>query len=447
MTIDPPSPESTRVLFLNRSYWPDAEATGQLLTELCEDLAARGFRVGVVAGQPNQNPGDVAFRRTGTEVRNGVSVHRVRHTRLRKSSLVGRVVNLLTYLFTSAIRALRVERADVIVVETDPPLLCYLGILLSIWHRAKLLVYLQDIYPDIAMELGKLRRGLLYRFLHRTMYGVYRRADLVVVLSEDMRERLLRNGVRPDRIVIVPNWVDTRAVHPVKEANAFRESQEWGRAFVVMYSGNLGLSQRLEQLIDAAELVRDDPETRFVLIGDGATKAALVERARSKGLSSVTFLGYRPKEMLAESLSAADVHVVVLDPALAECMMPSKMYGILASGSAVIVAAGERCELARMVTDHGIGRIVPFGDATALAECIRWFRRSELERGDMGRRARHLAVDRYDRRIVTPTFGDVLLRLTGAPAGMGATGTAGCGAPAERVDRSEGGSEGHAGKQ
>lgn len=414
MTIDPLSSESVRVLFLNRSYWPDAEATGQLLTELCEDLADRGFSVGVVAGQPNQNPGDVAFRRSGTEVRHRVSIHRVRHTRLRKSWFVGRVVNLVTFLFTSAIRTLRLERPDVIVVETDPPLLCYLGVLLSIWHRAKLLVYLQDIYPDIALELGKLRRGLLYRFLHRTMYGTYRRADQIVVLSGDMRERLLRNGVQPDRVAIVPNWVDTRAVHPVKHANAFRESQEWGAGFVVMYSGNLGLSQRLEYLIEAADLLRDDPGIRFVLIGDGARKAPLVEQVRSKGLSSVTFLGYRPKEALAESLSAADVHVVVLDPALADCMMPSKIYGILASGSAVIVAASENCELSRMVAEYDVGRSVPFGDAAALAEAIRWFRRRERERGDMGRRARDLSVDRYDRRLVTPAFGEILLRLNNA---------------------------------
>lgn len=413
MTIDSPFPGSTRVLFLNRSYWPDAEATGQLLTELCEDLAAGDFTVGVVAGQPNQNPGNVAFRRSGTEVRNGVSIHRVRHTRMRKSWILGRVINLLTYLFTSALRSLRVGRADVIVVETDPPLLCYLGVLLSVWHRAKLIVYLQDIYPDIAVELGKLRRGLLYRFLHRTMYGAYRRADQVVVLSEDMRDRLLGQGVLAERIAVVPNWVDTRVVHPVKESNALRDGEGWGSDFVVMYSGNLGLSQRLEHLIDAAGMLRDDPGIRFVFIGDGATKSSLVARVRDKGLSNVTFLAYRPKEALAESLSAADVHVVVLDPALSGCMMPSKIYGILASGTAVLVAADERCELSRMVGEHGIGRSVPFGDPVALAESIRWFRRSPSERQDMGRRARDVAVDRYDRRHVTPMFGDILRGVAG----------------------------------
>jgi glycosyltransferase involved in cell wall biosynthesis len=411
MSSESPSPEARRVLFLNRSYWPDAEATGQLLTELCEDLAENAFDVAVVCGQPNQNPGNVEFRRSGTETRHGVEIHRVFNFRLDKSNILGRAINLVSYLLTSAFRSLTVRRPDIVVVETDPPLLCYLGLLLSWWFKAKLVVYLQDIYPDVALKLGKLREGMIYRFLHSTMHGAYRRADRVVVLSEDMRDLLLANGVAPERITIIPNWVDTQLVYPVKSENPIRTKLVQPKDFVVMYSGNLGLSQRLEHLIEAAELLRNEKGIRFLLIGGGASKGELQALVEKKKLSNVEFHGYQPKELLAQSLSAADLHYVVLDPAIVSCLMPSKIYGIFASGSAMLVASNDQCELARTVRENDVGYVVSFGDVEALAERIDWSYRHREELIEMGERARRLAVEQYDRSYITRTFGELLLAI------------------------------------
>jgi glycosyltransferase involved in cell wall biosynthesis len=413
-----PSSEARRVLFLNRSYWPDAEATGQLLTELCEDLAENAFDVAVVCGQPNQNPENLDFRRSGMEKRNGVEIHRVFNFRLDKANILGRAINLLSYLVTSTFRSLFVRRPDVVVVETDPPLLCYLGLLLAWWYRAKLVVYLQDIYPDVALKLGKLKDGLFYRFLAATMHGAYRRADHVVVLSEDMRELLLDFGVRPERISIIPNWIDTQLVFPIKKGNTLRSKQGWDADFVVMYSGNLGLSQRLEHLLDAADRLRDEKGIRFVLIGDGASKKDLLARTQEKNLPNVQFLGYQPKGELATSLSAADLHFVVLDPSIAGCLMPSKIYGILASGSAMLVASSDGCELARTVRENDVGYVVAFGDAEALAERVQWSHQHREELLEMGERARRLAVEQYDRSYITRTFGELLLAIA---CGEGAT--------------------------
>jgi colanic acid biosynthesis glycosyl transferase WcaI len=418
MTSESPSSEARRVLFLNRSYWPDAEATGQLLTELCEDLAENAFDVAVVCGQPNQNPGNVDFRRSGMEKRNGVEIHRVFNFRLDKANFFGRAINLLSYLATSTVRSLMVRRPDVVVVETDPPLLCYLGLLLSWWFKAKLVVYLQDIYPDVALKLGKLKEGLFYRFLASTMHGAYRRADHVVVLSEDMRELLLEFGVPADRISIIPNWIDTQLVFPAKKGNALRGRQGWTNDFVVMYSGNLGLSQRLEHLLDAANRLRNVPGIRFVLIGDGASKKDLVALAEDKKLSNIEFLPYQPKGDLAISLSAADLHYVVLDPMIAGCLMPSKIYGILASGSAMLLASSDGCELARTVRENDVGYVVAFGDGEALAERVEWSHRHRDELVEMGERARRLAVEQYDRSYITRTFGELLLAIA---CGEGAT--------------------------
>ena len=273
-------------------------------------------------------------------------------------------------------------------------------------------MYLQDVYPDVALKLGKLRNGISYRIIRRLMHSAYRRADRIIVLSEDMRDMLLAIGVSPEHISIIPNWVDTNLVYPVKKQNVFRERNKVGNDFVVMYSGNLGLSQRLEHFLDAALLLLPEKSIRFFLVGDGATKAELLARAEKLGLTNVTFLDYQPKSELAISLSAADLHFVVLDPTIAGCLMPSKIYGILASGTPMLASTIDQCELARLVREGDVGYVVAFGDPEAIAERIHWSATHREDLMEMGERARQLAVEQYDRSYITRTFGELLLALT-----------------------------------
>jgi glycosyltransferase involved in cell wall biosynthesis len=340
-----------------------------------------------------------------------VEIHRVFNFRLSKSNLLGRAVNLISYLVTSAWTSLFVRRPSIVIVETDPPLLCFWGVVLRWWFQAKLVVYLQDVYPDVALKLGKISDGFLYRLLRRWMHGVYRRADRVIVLSEDMRELLLASGVRSDHISIIPNWVDTQLIYPQKTKNSLRSELSAGDAFVVMYSGNLGLSQRLEHLLEAAHLLRHESGLKFVLIGAGASKEELLALAQAKELTNVTFLDYQPKSALATSLSAADLHFVVLDPAIAGCLMPSKIYGILASGTALLAATTDDCELARLVRQNDVGYVVAFADSEALAERIQWAAHHQDDLVEMGARARQLAVEQYDRSYIIRTFGELMIAL------------------------------------
>ncbi len=399
------------VLFLNRSYWPDAEATGQLLTELCEDLAS-SFDVTILAGQPNQNPRGVPFRSSGWEVHQGVKIRRVRHTRFPKSFLPGRVLNLLTYLAAAMWAALFLPRPDLIVCETDPPLLCLIAALLRRWHGAKLVIYLQDIYPDIAVALGKIRDGRLTGWIRRLMFGIYRRADRVVVLSRDMRDLLLTAGVPAERIECIPNWVDTERLVPDKQSNAFRQTHGLDGQFIVMYSGNLGLCQRLEDTLAAADRLRRRSDIVFLLVGDGASKRRLEESARQMNLPNVRFLPYQPKERLSESLSAADLQLVPLDPRIASCLMPSKLYGILASGTPLLAVAPEHCELADITRQAGVGMVVPPDCPEALADAILWGAEHPEDLEAMGYAARRLAEDCFDRRRITAQFSAMLTQVS-----------------------------------
>jgi nucleoside-diphosphate-sugar epimerase/glycosyltransferase involved in cell wall biosynthesis len=407
------SPCLGRLLFINRSYWPDAEATGQLLTELCEDLAAH-WDVHVICGQPVHNLDDESFHTRGPCKRHGVVIHRVRHSQFPKKSTVGRISNMVTFFLAASYRALRVPRPDVIIAETDPPMLCLLGLAVRTIRRTRFVCYLQDIYPDVAVALGKLAEGFVSRLLRRLFLMAYRHADAVVVLSRDM-QRLLQSHLGPDaNLHVIPNWVDTSLVRPTKGDNRFRIQHGFEERFVVMYSGNLGLSQRFGDVLDAAQALRDDDKFLFVFVGDGVQGDSLKRQVADRNLHNVKFLGYQPKQDLSQSLSAADVQLVLLAPEVSQCLMPSKVYGVLASGTPMIVVAALDTELAQLCLEYHVGNVVAPSDPGGLAQAIRKMANDRAALVQQGVAARNLAQSRFDRAIVVRLFSE-LLRSTVRP--------------------------------
>ncbi|MCC6493815.1 MAG: glycosyltransferase family 4 protein [Pirellulales bacterium] len=404
-----------RILFVNRSYWPDVEATGQLLTELCEDLAG-DFDVHVLCGQPQKAAVGIELARGSSGNRNGVTIHRVRHTRFDKASFFGRLANMLTFQAACCGKAFSVPRPDVVVTETDPPLLCLLGGLLQRLRRARLVCYLQDIYPDVAVALGKMKPGLITRGLRRAFFAVYRTSDAVIVLSEDMRRLIADGGVPAARLHVLRNWVDTAAIYPVKQDNGFRFEHGLADKFVVMYSGNLGLSQRLEQVLEAAEQLRQRDDMVFALVGDGADRRRLERLAAEKDLRNVRFFDYQAKLRLAESLSAADVHLVALRPEVKQLLMPSKLYGVLASGTPAIVLAEADCELARTVVEHDLGCVVASEDPAALAAAISAACKSRAALARQGAGARAFAEANCGRGASVVAMRELLAKLAARPA-------------------------------
>jgi colanic acid biosynthesis glycosyl transferase WcaI len=393
----------TRILFLNRSFWPDREATGQFLTELCDDLS-QDNEVTIVAG-PLRPGGNWGFRLWSRERRGSVSIVRTWGTRFSKANLLGRLVNLGTYYLLAAIVAFRLPRPDVIVAETDPPLLGALAAVLKRRWGCRLVYNVQDLYPDIAEVTGGVRSQFLLELLRRANDYAYERADLIVTLGNDMAQRIVDKGVPTTKVVVVPDWVDCGRIRPL-ESNPFRGN--FGGKFVVMYSGNIGLSQQLEAVLEAAGRLRDDERILFAMIGEGARKKWLEERARAMGLSNVIFLPYQPQENLAESLSAADLHLIPLAPGAAGCLVPSKIYGILAAGRPFIAMMEENAEVAQIAREDAVGFVVRPGDVEALTGAIREAVNAPEHLKQMGVRARHLAESRFDRIKVTSRFGSVL---------------------------------------
>lgn len=400
-----------KLVFLNRCYWPDTEATGQLLTDLCESLTSQ-FDIHVVCGQPNSPAKDSTFNTTGIQVRRGVSIHRLRHAQFAKRVPAGRMLNLVSFTHAAS-KYLRKSSldADCIISETDPFLLPIIAGRHARRSGAKLVCYLQDIYPDVAEAIGKAKPNALTRKIRSLLRSAYEQSDRVIVLGDCMRARLESEpwSIESNKMQVVPNWADCEAISPIaRHENHFLRQHELLDKLVVMHSGNMGLTQRLNVLLDAAKDPAWPSQAVIVLVGDGASKQSLEHQARELPPDRIRFFPYQPREQLADSLSAADVHVVSMHEAISGCLCPSKLYGILAAGRPVLAIASPETDLCRTVEQFDLGACCEPGNSQSIALAVAKFAAIRQTGVDAGTRARELAVKRFDRPIVLRQFEQLL---------------------------------------
>jgi colanic acid biosynthesis glycosyl transferase WcaI len=397
-----------RLLVFNQYYWPGVEATANLLADLCSSLTSE-FDVTVVTGVLH-NPPTAAGRLT----HDGVDIVRVRSTSFERRYLSLRALNYLTYLLQSLRAGLFARRPHVVLCMTDPPVIANVALLVARRFRVPLVVISQDVFPEIAVELKRLKSRTLVAFLRGLIRYYLERADHVVAIGETMRERLIAKGAVAERITVIPNWVDTNAIEPTPRDNEWSRENGLDSSFVVMHSGNVGHAQNLDSLVRAATFLRDLDDLVVAIVGSGARLADLSELADVLETDRVRFLPYQPRDVLSRSLSAGDVHVVGLASGLAGYAVPSRLYGILAAARPVIVAADPESETARLVASVGCGVVVPPGRPELLAAAIRSAYDGELELAAMGARGREYVAAEADRRIALGKYRDMLVAVAEA---------------------------------
>jgi colanic acid biosynthesis glycosyl transferase WcaI len=406
-----------RVCFFNRSYWPDLGATGQLLTELAEDLVrGYGCEISVVAGPPLLNRrANRSFVRGWMPVRreahNGVQIFRAAGTTFRPRRFMGRAANYLSYFVSACLAGLTVPRPHLVVSPTDPPIIGLAVLLTARRCGARFVFLCQDVFPEVAWLLEDFHHETVNRFLARINRLLIGQADRVVVLGETMRERLIvGKGADPQKVEVIHNWADCDAIVPSPKWNAFSRSQGLAEAFVVMHSGNMGLSQNLDTLIDAASLLRPYEDLRLAMVGDGTKRLALESRARSQGLANVRFFPYQPRERLRESFASADVFVISLKRGLAGYIVPSKLYGILAAGRPYVAAVEDACEVAAITRQYHCGLQAEPADPKDLAEKILTLYHDRALMQHLGANARRAALA-FDRPRQVGAYHDLFQTL------------------------------------
>jgi colanic acid biosynthesis glycosyl transferase WcaI len=403
------------VCFFNRSYWPDQAATGQLLTELSEDLVSRyGTGVTVVAGRPlNASRAETGSRWTmvGREMRHGVDIHRANGTRLRPARFAARVSNYVSYVAAATAASFNIGRPDVVVSLTDPPIIGLTALWAARRTGARFVFLCEDIFPEVASLIEDFHNPAVNAALDRTNRYLLRHADAVIALGDRMRRRLVEEkGAEPGRVHVIHNWADCDAIVPGPKDNAFAREHGLADRFVLMHSGNVGLSQNLDVLIEAADRLRSKERLTIAIVGDGSKRAALEAMAASRGLTNVRFLPYQPKALLHDSFAAADAFLVSLKAGIEGFIVPSKVYGILAAGRPYIAATDPSSEPAQLARESGCGLVAAPGDPAALAEAIATMYDDPAMTRDMGGRAR-LVARQYDRKVAVQAYHDLLERV------------------------------------
>lgn len=408
MSSSPPA-RGSKVVFINRYFFPDQSATSQMLSDLSFGLTRRGYTVQIICSR--QRYDHPQARLAAREAVNGVTVRRVWTTRFGRDRLAGRAIDYLSFYLSSACILLRVlNRGDTVVAKTDPPLISIVAMAAAKVKGARLLNWLQDIFPEVASHLGKnplpkKLDELLRRLRNSTLHA----ADMNVVLGGRMREFLERQGIAAAKTCVIENWADGQTQAPgAAVASGLRARLGLAGKFVVGYSGNLGRAHEFQTLLDAAELLSTDEDVTFLMIGGGVGMLALKEAVVRRGLGNFVFLPYQPRASLPDSMASADVHWVSLLPPLEGLIVPSKLYGILAAGRPVIFIGDPDGEVARLIGAAQAGVAVGVGDARELRRGIVELKSDRGRRESMGRNGYRLYLDKFTPQRALARWSDIL---------------------------------------
>jgi colanic acid biosynthesis glycosyl transferase WcaI len=373
-----------RITALCPHFTPDVAPTGEVMTSIALELAARGHELHVITALPWYKDHAIVPGWDGQLVRHertpwGV-ITRVHPFPTDKRNIPARALAFGGFTLLATVEgAIARTRPDIVLAMSPPLTLGLAGWAVARARRVPYVFNIQDVFPDVAVELGLLTNERVIAVASWLERLTYRKADAVTVLSDELADNVRRKitrrltGTAAERqagtVRVIPNFVDTEAIRPSERENAYRAEFGLTGKRVVLYAGNVGLSQSLDLVLAAAADLAPEDDIAFVINGGGAAKLDLMRRAA--GLDNVHFIDMQPKSRLSEVLAAGDVHVVPLKRGLAWASVPSKLYSILAAGRPVVASVDPGTEVARTIERAGAGLAVPPDDPEAFTKALR----------------------------------------------------------------------------
>lgn len=397
-----------RILFINQTYAPDVAASAQLLEDMARQFADHGHEVAVVTSRSLYGKKGATLPRY--EMRDGVAVHRVGVSRFGKGSVPARMFDAGMFYLAATWKAWRVRLpggpAQVTVTLTSPPYIGFIGALARMMQggrrRGRFYVnWTMDLYPDVLLAAGLIKpRSLVGRLMLRLNKWCLRLSDRVVVLGRCMKDRLVEQGIEPDKIDIISVWPvsEVLSLEEAAQPSGYRERWDLQDKFTVMYSGNLGLAHETQTIFDAALRLRDRDDIRFVVVGGGKRRPGLSRFIAMHGLTNVVEKGYEPREQLADLLRLGDVHLISQRPEFVGVVVPSKLFGIMASCRPALYVGPSDAEVARVIDESGAGLIFASGESEKLAAAVERLADDRAEIAAMGKAAHDATVNRHTLR-------------------------------------------------
>ncbi|MBI3680406.1 MAG: glycosyltransferase family 4 protein [Acidobacteria bacterium] len=387
------------ILFLSNYWPPEIGASSHLTFEMGETLVGFGHRVTVVTGFPTYNlpslPPKYRGRWLFEEEMAGMRVLRIAVPGSQAQSKVRRGWAHLASPALYALRTLPVDTVDVVYTVSPPLPMGLSASAVATRFGAPCCLGVQDLFPQNAIDLGLLRNHALIRFLEAMERATYRSAEAITVHSEGNRRYVVSRGGRPERVQVVPNWVDTEWIRPGNSNNEVRRTASLNGEFLVVFAGTMGWSQGLGVVVDAARQLASEPDLAFLLVGDGTDRANLESKA--SGLSNVRFLSMQPKELYPSVLAAADACLVTLRPEVATPVVPSKLLTIMAAERPVLASLPLFGDAPQIISESGCGITCPAGDAKALAQAVLFLKNQRTVASEMARRGRRFAEANFSR--------------------------------------------------
>ena len=409
-----------RIQIVCPHFEPDVAPTGLVISEIVRGLVGHGHEVDVVTSLPWYAAHAVDEAWKGRIIRKETtawgSITRVYPFPTNKRNILARALGYGGFTALAGLCSLLERRRPEVVMAMSPPLTLGLAAwLTSRLRRAPFVFNVQDVFPDVAVEVGAISNRGVIRLLEGLERFVYRRADAVTVLSEDLRSNVESKIVRAETtdraaetVRVIPNFVDTEQIRPQARENSYRSEFGLGTRTVVMYAGNLGFSQPLELMVEAARELAHRDDVVFVINGDGSRRQELESLA--SGLDNVVFADFQPVERLAEVLAAGDVHVIALRRGLARASVPSKLYSILAAGRAVLASLDSGTEVATVVSSQRAGiAVAPQDQAAFTAAVLELVDNSDL--AAMGSAGRQFVLQWASAQGVAAAYADLFEEL------------------------------------
>lgn len=379
-----------KIILANRYLYPDESATSRMTSSLAFALARKGFAVHGLASRQFHN--ERARLLPAREMTNGITIHRLATSGFGRDRIWGRALDYLTFHLCAVLWVLWHARpGDICVVCTDPPLLSVTLALPLRLKRARMVNWLHDLFPEVALELSVVKRGWAGKAALALRDWSLRRAVCNVAPIEQMAHFLERRRIPAERLAVVHHWSDGTAIRPIpRQANPLRRDWKLEDTFVVGYSGNFGRAHEFDTILGAAARLKHRDDIRFLFIGGGHKRAAIEAEIRAQGLDNVILKPLQPRELLAETLGLADVHLVSLLPPLEPFVIPSKFYGVLAAGRPTLFIGDLEGEIGLVLRQHRCGHAVAIGDSETLARHIIDLRESPQRWSEMATSARRL---------------------------------------------------------
>ncbi|WP_332671340.1 glycosyltransferase family 4 protein [Aromatoleum sp.] len=399
-----------KVVFVSQWYPPEQAPIGYMIRELAQAMTAAGHDVTVITGFPN-HPSGVVFggyrkRLCLNEVVDGVKLCRTYLYTKRSPGKFSRILTFLSFTLTSGGALLFGGRRDLIFAVFQPLSVGMTLPIIAKLKRSKLILNVQDLHPDVPVELGLVKNPLFVRVLRWVERTGYRSAAGLAVICEQFKAHCVGKGADAGDVAVIPNWIDLSEVVPGDRMNSFRAELGLSRDhLVVLYAGTIGMVSGAEVVLRAATILGTTlPAARFVFVGEGPAVAGLRTYVEENGLGNVLFVPFQPRERLAEVQATADISLVTLLKGKGRSSVPSKVLGYMAAARAVIASVDSDSETASLVRRSGCGIVVDAEDGTKLADAIVSLATDSARRNCCGESGRRHLEGHYAKATVTGRY-------------------------------------------